>query len=117
VAEKCLSLDLDTSGFYAKISGHAEFQWMIDQRMGRYLRSPTLFEDCFKIIATFNADWFARTKPIIQSAVESFGSEVDGRKTYPTQDQILNLTVEEIKSDHQMRVQGRIVLRSGTKGS
>ena len=60
VAKKCLSLDLDTSGFYEKISGHEEFQWMIDQKMGRYLRSPTLFEDCFKIIATCNADWFSK---------------------------------------------------------
>ncbi len=98
VAEKCLSLDLDTSAFYEKISGHEEFQWMIDQKMGRYLRSPTLFEDCFKIIATSNADWFSRTKPIIQSIVESFGSEVDGRRTFPTSNQTLNHTVEEIKT-------------------
>jgi 3-methyladenine DNA glycosylase/8-oxoguanine DNA glycosylase len=98
VAEKCLSLDLDTAPFYAKISGHAEFQWMIDQRMGRYLRSPTLFEDCFKIIATSNADWFSRTKPIVQSTVESFGSDVDGRNTFPTPEQILNHSVKEIKT-------------------
>ncbi len=97
-AEKCLSLDFDTAGFYEKISGHEEFQWMIDQKMGRYLRSPTLFEDCFKIIATSNADWFSRTKPIIQSAVESFGSDVDGRKTFPSPDQILNHTVKEIET-------------------
>ncbi|MGA2225476.1 MAG: hypothetical protein ABSH41_13660 [Syntrophobacteraceae bacterium] len=97
VASKCLSLDLDTSGFYEKISGHEEFQWMIDQKMGRYLRSPTLFEDCFKIIATSNADWFSRTKPIIQSAVESFGSNVDDRKTFPTPEQIVNHPPDEIK--------------------
>jgi hypothetical protein len=93
VAERCLSLDLGTWEFYEKISDHQECQWMIDQRMRRYLRSPTFFEDCFKIVATSNADWFSRTKPIIQSAVESFGSDVDGLKTFPTSDQTLNHTV------------------------
>jgi hypothetical protein len=48
---------MDTSSFYEKIAGHEEYRWMIDLKMGRYLRSPTLYEDCFKIMATSRMKW------------------------------------------------------------
>jgi 3-methyladenine DNA glycosylase/8-oxoguanine DNA glycosylase len=95
VARTCLSLDLDVSTIYDKVSGHEEYGWITERKFGRYLRSPTLFEDCYKIIATTNMHWKG-TKNIVKRTVDKFGTDVNGKRAFPLPYQILEISEEEL---------------------
>ena len=82
VAEKCLSLDVNLSEFYAVVSGSKDFKWLSGRGFGRYLRSPTLYEDCVKIVATANTNW-ANTRRMVQNLIENYGNTVNGTKVFP----------------------------------
>ncbi len=58
-----LRLDADLSGFYAKASSDPDLAWAT-AGAGRMLRSPTVFEDVVKTIATTNCSWALTTKMV-----------------------------------------------------
>lgn len=68
-----LKLDEDFAPFYATVRDHVHIGRVVQQGRGRLLRSPTLWEDVVKTIATTNVTW-GNTKGMIQRLVEHLGS-------------------------------------------
>ncbi len=97
VVRKCLSLDINVSELYSTLADNAKYDWIAEKKFGRYLRSPTLFEDCFKIMATANINWNS-TKSMIKKTVDNFGSTVNGVKAFPLPDQLVQVSENDLKS-------------------
>jgi hypothetical protein len=98
VAQRCFSLDIDVSGLYTAIVDNPQYDWITEKKFGRYLRSPTLFEDCFKIMATANTNW-SNTKSIIQKTIDNFGPTVNGTKVFPEPNQLHQVSEDDFKSE------------------
>ncbi|HLG14678.1 MAG TPA: hypothetical protein VJH03_09295 [Blastocatellia bacterium] len=79
-----LRLDDDLTSFYEIVSRDSGFEWIADSGAGRLLRSPTVFEDLVKTIATTNCSW-ALTDKMVSSLVAALGrSAGDGARAFPT---------------------------------
>lgn len=79
-------LDEDLTGFYALCAAHGEPWASAGVGFGRLLRSPTLFEDVIKTIATTNTQW-GGTKRMIAALVAALGEPLPGdptRRAFPT---------------------------------
>lgn len=79
-------LDEDLSGFYALCAARGEPWASANAGYGRLLRSPTLFEDVVKTIATTNTQW-SGTKRMISALVDALGEPLPGeptRRAFPT---------------------------------
>jgi 3-methyladenine DNA glycosylase/8-oxoguanine DNA glycosylase len=79
-------LDEDLSGFYALCADRGEPWASAGAGLGRLLRSPTLFEDTVKTIATTNTQW-GGTKRMINALVDALGEPLPGdptRRAFPT---------------------------------
>jgi len=98
VAEKCLSLDVDPSHLQSIAAGDSGFKWLSERGFGRYLRSPTLYEDCIKIVATANMNW-PNTKRIVNNLIEKYGPAINGRKTFPAPDILSRVPESELKAE------------------
>lgn len=72
----CLRMDEDLSDFHAAARKEPRFRWIAQQRAGRLLRAPTVFEDVVKMICTTNCTW-ALTRQMVTGIVEEFGSRLD----------------------------------------
>lgn len=68
-----LKLDENFAAFYALAAQHAYIGRVVQQGRGRLLRSPTLWEDVVKTIATTNVTW-SNTKGMIQRLVDQLGA-------------------------------------------
>ena len=85
-----LRLDEDLKGFYELTKQYVEFTWMNELKVGRLLRSPTVFEDLIKTICTTNCSW-ALTKNMVTNFVESLGEiSSEGGKAFPTIESLAN---------------------------
>jgi N-glycosylase/DNA lyase len=79
-----LRLDDDMKTFYDAMEHEPAFVWIVRQGAGRLLRSPTVFEDLVKSIATTNCSW-ALTEKMITELVNNLGHTArDGRRAFPT---------------------------------
>ncbi|MBS1798084.1 MAG: Fe-S cluster assembly protein HesB [Acidobacteria bacterium] len=79
-----LRLDEDFSGFYRLTKKQKRLEWIARMSAGRLLRSPTVFEDLVKTLATTNCSW-ALTRIMTTNLVEKLGREApDGRRAFPT---------------------------------
>ena len=83
-ARHILRLDDDLQSFYLATGNDPDFAWIGEQRAGRLLRSPTVFEDLVKMICTTNCSW-ALTEKMVTGLVQNLGRETnDGRRSFPT---------------------------------
>lgn len=83
-ARHVLRLDDDLRDFYLMTESDPEFAWVGEQGAGRLLRSPTVFEDLVKMIATTNCSW-ALTLKMVNGLVENLGRETeDGLRSFPS---------------------------------
>lgn len=81
-----LRLEEDLSDFYALCVDRGEPWASAGIGRGRLLRSPTLFEDTVKTIATTNTQW-GGTKRMISALVDALGEPLPGdptRRAFPT---------------------------------
>jgi N-glycosylase/DNA lyase len=67
-----LALDDDLSPFYRNLGADAEFAFVHEAGIGRFLRSPTAFEDVIRTICTTNCAWSA-TERMNAAFVEHLG--------------------------------------------
>ncbi len=88
VAETCLSLEIDTGVLYASAQPAAEWHWLADGHYGRFLRSPSLFEDCAKIMLAMNTT-FRRTMHMAEALVAQYGAPVGTLRAFPTPQRLL----------------------------
>jgi 3-methyladenine DNA glycosylase/8-oxoguanine DNA glycosylase len=78
-----LRLDEDLSEFYGLVAADPELSWAASGA-GRWVRSPTVFEDVVKTICTTNCTWSA-TERMVGALVEHLGAEAPGgRRAFPT---------------------------------
>ena len=85
-----LKLDEEFTAFYALAARHAHIGRVVAQGRGRLLRSPTLWEDVVKTIATTNVTW-RNTKGMIQRLVDQLGTPFPlnpALRTFPTPAQV-----------------------------
>jgi hypothetical protein len=66
VAHNILSLNVDTTCLYQKLSADPTMIWLSNNKIEKFLKSPTLFEDCCKAILATNAT-FNRTISMIEN--------------------------------------------------
>jgi len=79
-----LRFDDDLSEFYRLTKKEKRLAWVARLSGGRLLRSPTVFEDLVKTLATTNCSW-ALTKIMVKNLVDKLGVEsADGRRAFPT---------------------------------
>ena len=97
IAENCLSMDMDLGELYSLVARDSNYKWLTERGFGRYLRSPTLYEDCIKIVATVNQNW-ANTKNIIQNLIENFGSNINGFKDFPDPSQLIHVSESDLNT-------------------
>src|SRR6202011_4573626 len=78
-----LRLDEDLSEFYGLVASDPELSWAASGA-GRWVRSPTVFEDVIKTVCTTNCTWSA-TELMVGALVEHLGAEAPGgRHAFPT---------------------------------
>jgi 3-methyladenine DNA glycosylase/8-oxoguanine DNA glycosylase len=96
-----LGLDQDFSDFYAATRGEPKLARAKAQAMGRVLRSPTLFEDMLKTIATTNTTW-GGTIRMIDALVRLYGDPLPGdpaRRAFPTPEQLAAVDVDSLRAE------------------
>jgi 3-methyladenine DNA glycosylase/8-oxoguanine DNA glycosylase len=107
-----LGLDQDFSDFYAAASGEPKLARAEAQAMGRVLRSPTLFEDTVKTIATTNTTW-GGTIRMIDALVRLYGDPLPAnpaRKAFPTPEQLAGVDGDSLRADVKLGYRASYVL-------
>ena len=105
-----LRLDESLDSFYAtldRVSVNGEFGWIRQERAGRLLRSPDLFEDVVKMICTTNCAWSA-TERMVSNLVMRLGTRFDEEHAdFPTAEQLAKTSeeflVQEIRTGYRSR--------------
>ena len=95
---RMLQLDLPIDDFHAYCRTRPELAPLAEHQRGRLLRSPTLWEDTVKVIATTNTTW-AQTIAMTARLIGEFGTE--GR-TYPTPAQIAAVPLDKFSAKARM---------------
>jgi N-glycosylase/DNA lyase len=81
---RMLAVDVDLTELYARCAALPSLAWVPASGLGRLLRSPTVFEDLAKTLATTNCSW-ALTKLMCRRLVDSLGAEGPaGERAFPT---------------------------------
>ncbi len=81
-------LDDDLSDFYQHVEINSR-NWIVQRRMGRLLRSQTIFEDLVKLILTTNCSW-SLTRVMTDSLSKYLGSGELGMRLFPTPEAIVS---------------------------
>ncbi len=95
IISQCLSLEVNIDELYGKFT-NSDLDWVKQNEMGRFLRSPSLYEDCCKIILTTNTTW-GRTVSMVSNLVEYFGENINGYKAFPLPEDLLNMSENKLK--------------------
>lgn len=95
---RMLQMDLPLDSFHAYCRTHPALAAIAECGRGRMLRSPTLWEDAVKVIATTNTTW-AQTRSMTARLVGEFGTE--GR-TFPAPTQIAAVPFDEFAAKARM---------------
>lgn len=81
---RMLALDDDLADLYEHCARVPSLAWVPASGLGRLLRSPDVFEDLAKTLATTNCSW-ALTKLMCRRLVDSLGAEgPEGERAFPT---------------------------------
>ncbi|MBN1955238.1 MAG: DNA-3-methyladenine glycosylase 2 family protein [Anaerolineae bacterium] len=94
-----LGLGEDLGPFYDLARGEARLAHVERQARGRFLRSPTVFEDLVKTILTTNTTW-AGTIRMAEAVVAGFGDPLPtapSRHAFPTPQQLAAATEAELR--------------------
>lgn len=96
-----LGLDQDFSTFYTVARGELKLAQAEALAKGRLLRSPTLFEDVVKTIATTNTTW-GGTIRMIDALVRLYGEPLPAdptRRAFPTPERLAGVDVESLRAE------------------
>lgn len=96
VADACVSLDIPMTALYQYAARHAEWRWLTVGHFGRFLRSPSLYEDCVKILLTLNTT-FRRTIQMTALLVEQYGEPVGPYTAFPTPQRLLQVGEQALR--------------------
>jgi 3-methyladenine DNA glycosylase/8-oxoguanine DNA glycosylase len=103
---RMLALDDDLADLYAACAAEPALAWVCELAVGRMLRSPSVFEDLVKTLATTNCSW-ALTKSMCRRLVDSLGGVGPaGERAFPTAAAIA------AAGEHQLRAEIRAGYRA-----
>lgn len=81
---RVLRFDDDLADFHRLAARDKRLKWTAAADAGRFLRSPTVFEDLIKTMCTTNCSW-SLTKIMVRNLVNELGEETsDGRRAFPS---------------------------------
>jgi 3-methyladenine DNA glycosylase/8-oxoguanine DNA glycosylase len=113
---RMLQLDLPLMDFHSYCTSRPELAQITERKQGRMLRSPTLFEDTLKVIATTNTTW-AQTIAMTARLVEHFGAPLPQdpqRQAFPTPARIAAVPFEEFAAKARMGYRNQFVYALST---
>jgi 3-methyladenine DNA glycosylase/8-oxoguanine DNA glycosylase len=96
-----LGLNQDFSDFYAAARGEPKLAQAEALAKGRVLRSPTLYEDVLKTIATTNTTW-GGTIRMIDALVRLYGEPLPAepaRRAFPTPERLAAVDVDSLRAE------------------
>lgn len=102
--QRILQIDLALHEFHGYCRKRPKLAPIADARQGRMLRSPSLFEDVIKVIATANTTW-TQTIAMTSRLVEHFGaplSQDPTRRAFPTAGRIASAPFDEFAAKARM---------------
>lgn len=94
----CLRMDEDYSAFYETLQDYPELTWAAEIGAGPSLRSPTVYEDLVKTIATTNASW-GLTRGIVRRLCEKLGEAHGEAHTFPTPEGLAGVNQEYLRAE------------------
>ncbi|HVE98025.1 MAG TPA: hypothetical protein VNA12_02475 [Mycobacteriales bacterium] len=84
-----LAIDDDLADLHDRCAARPGLAWVAECGAGRILRSPTVFEDLAKTLATTNCSW-SLTELMVRRMVETLGSVgPGGERAFPSPEQVL----------------------------
>lgn len=110
---RMLQIDLSLEEFHAYCRTSPSLSHIAECRRGRMLRSPTLYEDALKVIATSNTTW-AQTIAMTGRLVQHFGTSLPQfpeRRAFPTPERIAAVSFEEFAAKARMGYRNQFVYR------
>lgn len=81
-----LSLEQDIAEFHEAIRGDTRYEWVIRHKLGRFLVSPTVWEDLAKTLSTTNTTWNASI--LMCQKLAALGVPIESSFTFPQPQQI-----------------------------
>ena len=104
LVRRMMQLDVPMDEFHRFCAAHPELCHIPFRKQGRMLRSPTLWEDCCKVIATSNTTW-TQTIGMTARLVEHFGSPLPAdptRRAFPTPGQLASVPFDVFAAKARM---------------
>ena len=93
---RIFGLHNDIGDLHRLIKKFPEYSWISQYKLGRFLASPTLWEDMVKTIATTNITW-DQTIGICNNLV-ALGKPILGRNCFPTPQEIAQVDLVELSA-------------------
>ncbi len=94
-----LRLDDDLSEFYRTVKVEKRLAWIVKNKAGRLLRSPTVYEDLVKTLCTTNCSW-ALTKKMTANIVEKLGAATaDGKRAFPSAEEMAGVSADFYRNE------------------
>ncbi len=86
---RMLCVDDDLSEMYAALTANPSLAWVAVDGGGRLLRSPTVWEDLARMLATTNCSW-SLTRAMLTKLVDTLGAEGPaGERAFPTREAVV----------------------------
>ncbi|MFC1588040.1 hypothetical protein ACFL54_07010 [Planctomycetota bacterium] len=98
ILSNILSLDISKPLHNEKVCNTKKWNWIKERKLGRMLRSPTLFEDCFKAICATNTTW-KRTVGMVASTIAKYGENIGETKAFPLPKILLRINEKDLKTN------------------
>ena len=85
-------LDHDLSRFYEQMSQTKGYEWVAQQKAGRIMASPSIWEDLAKTLLTTNTSW-GNTKAMVRKL-----ASIDPDGIFPSPEHVARLSLEEFSA-------------------
>jgi len=94
---RMLCLDVDVSELHRACAGFPALAWVSKVGGGRLLRSPTVWEDLARMLATTNCSW-SLTRSMLTKLVDTLGTEGPaGERAFPSRDAVVRAGVDHLR--------------------
>jgi 3-methyladenine DNA glycosylase/8-oxoguanine DNA glycosylase len=108
---RMLQIDHSLSTFHEYCQNYPELTHIPERNQGRFLCSPTVFEDCVKVILTMNTTW-AQTKVMVARVVGNYGSMLPldpAQRSVPHPEQSAIIPFEEFADSARLGYRAKAV--------
>ncbi|MDE2935366.1 MAG: hypothetical protein OXP37_00795 [Chloroflexota bacterium] len=99
VVKRMLWTDLDLAEFHVRCRRQKRYRGVAENGEGRLLRSPTLWEDLVKVLATTNISW-SGTRAMTSRLVGALGEPAPlGRTAFPGPEAVARVSADELAAE------------------